>query len=125
VSYCTYVFLVLANRLQGALNLVFDLILALISQQASRVLFSRHDSGTLSGDLASLYSRISSQQTEIEPIATLLDLVVRHESDEKIWSAVFSLVASLTAPPPIFEKARFDTPLRSTSASQSGIEQTP
>jgi hypothetical protein len=44
----------------------------------------------------------------------------------EIWSAAFDLVArtSLKQATPAFEKAVFDTPLRSSSASQRGIEQT-
>jgi hypothetical protein len=47
-------------------------------------------------------------------------------NDAGIWHAVFELVARANpATPPIaFEKAVFDTPLRSSSASQRGIEQT-
>ncbi|KAG9245612.1 hypothetical protein BJ878DRAFT_533795 [Calycina marina] len=43
-----------------------------------------------------------------------------------IWHAVFELVARTNpiTPPTAFENAVFDTPLRSSSASQRGIEQT-
>jgi hypothetical protein len=124
-EYHAHTFFILSNQIQGAQNLVLDLILALQSQQAARVLPSRNVNGPLSGDLASLYSRISSTKTGIKPTASLLELVVRHASDEKIWSAVFSLVAiTRTTPPTAFEKAVFDTPLRSGAASQRGIEQT-
>ncbi len=48
--------------------------------------------------------------------------------DIDIWSAVFELVSTTspkpTVPPTTFEKADFDRPLRSSSASQRGIEQT-
>jgi hypothetical protein len=46
----------------------------------------------------------------------------------EIWSAVFDLVAHTSpkpiTPPTALEKAVFDTPLRSSSASQRGFEQT-
>ena len=46
----------------------------------------------------------------------------------EIWRAVFDLIALTSpkqlTPPTAFEKAFFDTPLRSSSASQRGIEQT-
>jgi hypothetical protein len=47
-------------------------------------------------------------------------------SDVDIWHTVFELVARTTpvTHPTAFEKAVFDTPLRSSSASQRGIEQT-
>jgi hypothetical protein len=58
--------------------------------------------------------------------------IVRYESDAPtwndadIWHAVFELIArtNTTTLPTAFEKAIFDTPLRSSSASQRGIEQT-
>jgi hypothetical protein len=54
----------------------------------------------------------------IEPTATLLELVFKHESDEKIWSAVYALLARRpTTPQTVPEKAEFDTPIRSSSAS--------
>ncbi|KAH8750913.1 hypothetical protein BGZ57DRAFT_967255 [Hyaloscypha finlandica] len=77
-----------------AQNLVLDLILALQSQQAARVLPSRNVNGPLSGDLASLYSRISSTETDIKPTATLLELVVRYASNERISSTGYSRSSS-------------------------------
>jgi hypothetical protein len=62
---------------------------------------------------------------DIKPTAMLLELVIRHASDENISSAAFALVAiTKTTSPTAFERAVSDTPLRSSSASRRGIEQT-
>ncbi|KAK9245491.1 hypothetical protein V1506DRAFT_506549 [Lipomyces tetrasporus] len=46
-------------------------------------------------------------------------------NDEGFWNTVLNFVTQIEATPPaVFEKATFDTPPRSSSASQSGIEQT-
>jgi len=56
-----------------------------------------------------------------------VELVVNNAPDVKIWRAVFELVAWTTSkaitPPTAFEKAVFSKPLRSSAASQRGIEQ--
>jgi hypothetical protein len=48
--------------------------------------------------------------------------------DVEIWNAIFDLVARTSTiditPPTAFKTAIFDIPLRSSSASQRGIEQT-
>jgi hypothetical protein len=52
----------------------------------------------------------------------------RSSNKNQIWRVVFDLIALTSpkqlTPPTAFEKAVFDTPLRSSSASQRGIEQT-
>jgi hypothetical protein len=57
-----------------------------------------------------------------------VELVVNNAPDVEIWRAVFDLIAltspKQSTPPTTIEKAVFDTPLRSGSASQRGIEQT-
>jgi hypothetical protein len=58
----------------------------------------------------------------------LVERVVKNAPNVEIWSAVFNLVVLTSpkqlTPPTAFEKAVFDTPLRSSLASQRGIEQT-
>jgi hypothetical protein len=113
-------------------NLVLDLIQALQSEPAARVLPSRIANKTLSGDIATLYSRLDSNQLDIALTIPLVDYIVRNKpdvptwNDADIWHAVFELVARTNpvTPPTVFRKAFFDTPLRSSSASQKGIEQT-
>ena len=111
---------------------MLDLILALQNQPASRILRSRIGDRTLAGDLGILYGRVDSNQLDIASAIPLVDHIVRNEpdtptwNDADIWLAVFELVARTTpvTPPTAFEKAVFDTPLRSSSASQRGSEQT-
>jgi hypothetical protein len=113
-------------------NLVLDLIQALQIEPAARILPSRIAERTLSGDLGLLYSRVDANQLDIALAIPLVEQIVRNEpdvptwNDADIWHAVFELVARTNpiTPPTAFEKAVFDTPLRSSSASQRGIEQT-
>lgn len=113
-------------------NLVLDLIQALQIEPAARTLPSRIADRTLSGDLAILYGRVDSNQLDIASAIPLVEQIVRNEpdvstwNDADIWHAVFELVARTNPATPLtaFEKAVFDTPLRSSSASQRGLEQT-
>ena len=60
----------------------------------------------LSGEIALLYSRISSNRTDIKLIAGLLHAVVTQEDDQKIWKKVYEVIARIkplpvpTTPPP-------------------------
>ena len=113
-------------------NLVIDLIQGLQIEPAARTLPSRIADRTVSGDLAILYGRVDSNQLDIASAIPLVELIVRNEpgtptsNDADIWRTVFELIARTNSPTPptAFEKAVFDTPLRSSSASQRGIEQT-
>jgi hypothetical protein len=110
-------------------DLVLDLIGALQTLPAARVLRSQNDSKTrLCADLFGLGSKAGSSNFDIKSTIPLVELVVNNAPDVEIWRAVFDLIALTTpkqfTPPTAFEKAVFDTPLRSSSASQKGIEQT-
>src|SRR4051812_27935901 len=111
----------------GGKNLVLDLILALQTLTAARILPSRISDRTLSADLAMLFIRVDSNQFDIKSAVHLVEQVVDHASDTDIWSAVFALVALTTpkptTPPTVFHKAAFDTPLKSTTSSLQGSEQ--
>ncbi|TVY14769.1 hypothetical protein LARI1_G008252 [Lachnellula arida] len=109
-----------------------DLILALANEPAARILPSRTDDRTLSRDFGILYSRVDANRVNTASSIPLVELIVRNEpgtptsDDADIWRTVFELIAHTNSPTPpaAFEKAVFDTPLRSSSASQRGIEQT-
>ncbi|CAM6004313.1 unnamed protein product [Sphagnum balticum] len=113
-------------------NLLLDLILALQNQPAARILPSRTGDRTLASDLAILYSRVDSNQLEIASAIPLVRCMVRNGSDGPTWSdadlwqKVFAFITHTTAAsrPTTYEKADVDTPLRSSSASQMGMEQT-
>ena len=111
---------------------MLDLILALANEPAARILPSRISDRTLSRDLGILYSRVDVGQVDIVLSIPLVEQIVGNEpdaptwNDTDIWHAVFELIkrANLTTSPSTFAKAVFDTPLRSSSASQKGVEQT-
>ncbi|KAH6667674.1 hypothetical protein B0J14DRAFT_658465 [Halenospora varia] len=110
-------------------DLVLGLIGALQTLPPARVLRSRIDRKTrLRADLFSLGSKAGSSDFDIKSTIPLVELVVNNAPDVEIWRAVFDLIALTSpkqlTPPTAFENAVFDTPLRSSSASQRGIEQT-
>jgi hypothetical protein len=116
----------------AAKNLVLDLILALANEPAARILPSPISNGTLSHDLGILYGRVDAGRVDIALSIPLVERIVGNEpdaptwNDTDIWHAVFELAsrANIITSPTIFAKATLDTPLRPSSASQSGIEQT-
>ena len=79
---------------------MLDLILALLVQPAARAIRLRRGNGPLSGNIATFYARLSSNQEPIKPVAPLLKLVVTQKSDiipqtsdTDIWTAVLDLIA--------------------------------
>ncbi|KAL8903406.1 MAG: hypothetical protein Q9207_003952 [Kuettlingeria erythrocarpa] len=74
--------------------------------RAARVILSRIGTGPLSGDIATFYALISSNQEHTIHVAPLLKLVLTEAKDTDIWTAVFDLVArprplpQPTTPPP-------------------------
>ncbi|PQE24982.1 serine threonine- kinase Sgk2 protein [Rutstroemia sp. NJR-2017a BVV2] len=111
-----------------AKNLVLDLILALQNEPAARILPSRNGYGTLLRDLSGHITLLDSNNFDIISSIPLVERVINNVPDVEIWNAVFDLVARTSTnditPPTAFENAIFDTPLRSSSASQRGTEQT-
>ncbi|KAJ8065090.1 hypothetical protein OCU04_005803 [Sclerotinia nivalis] len=111
-----------------AKDLVLDLILALQNEPAARILPSRNGHGALLRDLSSQITLplLESNNFDIISAIPLVERVINFVSDVEIWNAVFDLVARTSTnditPPTAFEKAVLDTPLRSSSASQRGIE---
>ncbi|KAH8812673.1 hypothetical protein F5884DRAFT_832286 [Xylogone sp. PMI_703] len=115
-------------------NLVLDLIQTLQIEPAARALPSRIASRTLSGDLAITYGRVDSNELDLVSAIPLVEKIVCNESaapslvDVEIWIAVFEFVSETrpkaTTPPTALANAVLDTPFRSSSASQTGVEQT-
>ncbi|KAG9248789.1 hypothetical protein BJ878DRAFT_579890 [Calycina marina] len=107
-------------------DLVLDLVGTLQTFPAARVLRSRIDRKTrLRADLFDLGSKVGSSNFDIKSAIPLVKLVVNNAPDLEIWRRVFDLIA-LTSPkqltmPTAFEKAIFETPLRSSSASRGGL----
>ncbi|KAK9256933.1 hypothetical protein V1507DRAFT_501044 [Lipomyces tetrasporus] len=114
-----------------AKNLLLDLILALQNAPAASSLTSQLADRTLAGDLASLYNRVDSNKLDTALAIPLVEHALGTEfssqawNDEGFWNTVLNFATQIEATPPaVFEKATFATPLRTSSASQSGIEQT-
>jgi Fungal protein kinase len=108
-----------------AKNLILDLVLSLQFLPAARSLRSRNDLNSLSGDLGVFFSHLDSGEVNAKSMAQLLRLVVELADDLDIWNAVYSLVTrSKRTPPTVCNEIFQDTPLRSTSSSQQGSEQT-
>jgi hypothetical protein len=76
------------------------------------------------GDLSRFVTLAVSDDFDVNPVVPLLEQVIKRAADEDIWSAVFALIASRTTLPTISNKAALGTPLKSTSSSQQGNEQT-
>ena len=105
-------------------NVSLDLFLALQSLSAARRLPSPNGHENLLSDLLRFSSLLNSDDVAVKSVIPLHEKVIVHAADEDIWSAVTSLVSLRTTPPTIFNKATFDTPLKSTSSSHQGSEQT-
>jgi hypothetical protein len=114
-----------------AKSLLLDLTEALLIEPAAHLLPSRIAERTLRRDLAIILGRLDSNDVDVTSAIPLVEQVVDNDPtsqtwSENIWLAVFDFVAR-TSPntlPTALENAILDTPLRSSSASQSGIEQT-
>ena len=95
-----------ANHDSGAGDTVLDLLLALQSQSAARILRSRKRDGFLFLDIASICARVPLSQVDVNNSLSLLRLVVNQKGDDgapatnnhDIWSAVFDLVTLVEAP---------------------------
>ena len=106
-------------------NLALDLFLALQNLPVSRYLPSSDRRGTLLRDLARLIRSVDdTDDFHINSVVPLHKLVIERASDEAVLNAVFALVILRATPPTVFNKAPHDTPLKSTSSSQQGSEQT-
>ena len=116
----------------GLQNLALDLISALQILPASRILRSSTGNKNLFGDLSRLNSAVNSDDFNIKQVTPLLKAAISNESDDIIWDEAYAAVTQSTPQARwsnattsiVSSSAAFDTPLRSSSASQRGIEQT-
>ncbi|MCJ1348909.1 hypothetical protein MMC31_007142, partial [Peltigera leucophlebia] len=103
---------------------LLDLLMTLLSLPAARALQSRNGDSTLSSDLAFFYTQISSHAVDVRSTIPLLTQIIEPAPDVAIWNEVFALVARSTTTPMNSFKLEPDTPLKSTTSSQQGSEQT-
>lgn len=95
------------------------LVSTLLSLSAAHTIKSRHGCGPLSGDLAFIYSQISSNTEHVEVSIPLLTQVTKLAPNVAIWNAVSTLVArTTTTSPTSFRNVDPSTPFRSTACSQ-------
>ncbi|KAF1365192.1 hypothetical protein EJ07DRAFT_150724 [Lizonia empirigonia] len=84
---------------EGLKNTLVDLMLALQSLPASRLLSSRRGNIPIRSDLLSLSSAILSGSFDTARLSPLLDAVLNKQPDEVIWDAVYDAVTESTPPP--------------------------
>jgi hypothetical protein len=107
-------------------NLALDLVLALQSLPASRILPSTTGRGTLLTELSGLVPLVESSEFDAERIVPLLRVVVNKEPDEIIFAKAYAAVTEATkATPPPRPQAQFlQTPYtHSTSSIVNSSEQ--
>jgi hypothetical protein len=103
-------------------NLALDLVLALQSLPASRILPSTTGRSTLLTELSGLVPVVESREFDGEHIVPLLQVVVNKEPDEIIFAQAYAAVTEATPPRP---QAQFlQTPYtHSTSSVVNSSEQ--
>lgn len=108
----------------GLQSLALDLILALQSLPASRLLPSNSLSRNLFGDLSRLNSAVNSDGFDLERITPLLNAVRNNEFDEVVWNKVYAAIIESTPPPrPI--PLHNQTPTRDCSEALRNFQQSP
>jgi Fungal protein kinase len=125
VSVTTQQLIILLMYMQE--DLILGLIGALQTLPATRLLRSRiNRKAQLRSDLFSLGSKVGTVDLDIKSTIPLVELVVDNAPDVEIWRAVFNLVAlanqKQSTPLIASENAILDTPLPSSSASQTANE---
>ncbi|KAI9858847.1 MAG: hypothetical protein M1824_004012 [Vezdaea acicularis] len=86
---------------------------------------SKLSDATLSDDLAFIFTQIRLAAFDIDRTVPLCTLVINKASDEAVWKAVFDLIAPTPSTPPQgIDSGYHDTPIKHSSASQQGNEQT-
>ncbi|PVH90320.1 hypothetical protein DM02DRAFT_647610 [Periconia macrospinosa] len=78
---------------EGLQNLALNLVSALQTLPAARLLHSTRGGKNLFGDLLRLPAIIGSDDFDIERIIPLLKAVLDHEADELVWDRIYGIVA--------------------------------
>lgn len=90
----------------------------------TRYLPSSSGPGVLRDSLYQFISLVVTNRVDLNSAVPLIKQVVEHASVRDILNTVIALVAPQVIPPTAFNKFLHDTPLKSTSSSQQGSEQT-
>lgn len=101
------------------------LLSILSASDVSLTLASRTGRDALASDLTAIRVRVQKGDVDHKVFRTLSQLVIKQETDVKIWEAAIVVILSITqsTPPPSLPPS-FDTPITHSSASQQGSEQT-
>ncbi|OJD15290.1 hypothetical protein AJ78_04439 [Emergomyces pasteurianus Ep9510] len=105
---------------------ISKLLTTLMGERAAFTLGSRTGDENLASDLASLFRRLQQGHLAYDHCRALAQLVLQKASDVDVWKAVLELTATISrSTPPASIPPSFDgTPVKSTSSSQKGSEQT-
>jgi hypothetical protein len=111
------------QKLQKAIS---GLLGALLLSEAAGHLASRTESREIATDLLGLRRRVQNGDFNYEHYRPLVRCITQKASDVNVWSAVFNLIPPLShITPPTSIAPSFDgTPIRHTSSSHQGSEQT-
>ena len=111
---------------QEAQEAVSSLLLALMGQKSAYNLRSKTSDQNVASELATLFRRIQNRGFDYQYYRSLTRLVIRKSSDTETWSAVLELITTIshTSPPASIPPSFDGTPIRHSSASQQGREQT-
>ena len=102
------------------------LLSTLLGHEVALDLRSQTSNQNVASELATLFGRIQNRDFNYEYYRSLVRLVLEKKSDTEIWSAVINFITTISrASPPASIPPSFDgTPIRYSSASQQGGEQT-
>lgn len=104
-------------------NLALDLLIALLSHRASRLLRSSGNGRNLFGDLSRLNSAVNSNEFDPDRIKTLLYTALVDHPDDVIWGRVYEAVTESTPPPRPIASSLQQTPwLRNTGSFANSSE---
>ncbi|KAK2812070.1 hypothetical protein FQN50_001781 [Emmonsiellopsis sp. PD_5] len=105
---------------------ISKLLIALTDEKAAFNLRSPIRTGNLASELSRLFIRVQEDDFRHEHYRSLTQLILQKAPDVDIWKAVLDLITAVSrSTPPAGLPVTFDgTPVRSTSSSQKGLEQT-
>ncbi|PGH35791.1 hypothetical protein GX50_01375 [[Emmonsia] crescens] len=102
------------------------LLLALMGEKAAFNLHLQSSNRDVASELSTLFARVRKGDFEYGHYCSLSRLVIQKAPDVDIWNAVLNLIVTVSQSTPLVSiHHSFDgTPMRSTSSSQKGPEQT-